>query len=160
MNTEPAAPARGKIMVVDDNLVVQRAIHFALRDQGYIFLMCKEVLAAINLIRDERPDLILVDLSFPLESSYIGGPVQDGFFFIRWVRRTPEIKTTPVIVISATEPAKYQGEIAGLDIKACLRKPLKKEELIAAIQPILDGSAASQPAAPESGMPPPQPAGP
>jgi CheY-like chemotaxis protein len=87
--------------------------------------------------------LILVDLSFPVDAINIGGPVQDGFFFIAWLRRTPEIENIPVMIISGTEPAKYQERIADFGIKACLHKPLNKEELLKAVQSVLGGGAAT-----------------
>ena len=141
MATEPAAPVRGKIMVIDDNPVIQRAVYFALRDYGYKVVMSGGIFDAINIIREEQPDLVLVDLSFPLDATNIGGPMADGFFFIAWVRRTPEIETIPIMIISGTEPVKYKERIADLGIKACLHKPVKKEELLTAIQTILGGSA-------------------
>jgi two-component system, sensor histidine kinase SagS len=143
MATEPTALMRGKILVVDDNPVIQRAVYFALRDHGYQVVMSGAVFDAINIIREEQPDLVLVDLSFPLDASNIGGPLADGFFFMHWIRRTPEVEDVPVMIISATEPDKYQERIADLEIKACLHKPLKKDDLLTAIQKILDVNAAT-----------------
>ena len=137
---------RGKILVVDDNPIIQRAVYFALRDHGYAVLMCSEVSDAMKIIRVERPGLILVDLSFPTDTMNIGGPLQDGFFVIDWIRRTPEIEHIPVVIISGTEPAKYQERIADLGIKACLHKPLDKEQLFKTVQSVLDSSAANDPA--------------
>ncbi len=82
---------RGKILVLDDNPIIQRAVYFALRDHGLKVLMAGEVTDALKLMRAEQPNLVLVDLSFPLDTMNIGGPAQDGFFFMDWIRRTPEI---------------------------------------------------------------------
>src|SRR5712671_4253804 len=111
MNPEPAVTARGtvrgKILVIDDNPIIQRAVYFALRDKGYKVLMAGEVLDAINIIRDEQPNLILLDLSFPPDPMNLGGPFQDGFFFIDWVRRTPEVEKIPIMIISGSDPDTY-----------------------------------------------------
>lgn len=143
MTTPPAAPVRGKILVIDDNLIIQRAVYFALRDQGYKVLMCGTIADACKIVRTEKPDLVFVDLSFPPDATNIGGPMDDGFFFIAWIRRMPGVENTPILIISGTEPAKYQERIAGLGIKACLQKPLKKEDLVAAIETVLGGNAAT-----------------
>ena len=143
MAIQPATSTRGKILVIDDNPIIQRAVFFALRDHGYKVLMCGEVTGALKIIRAERPDLILVDLSFPADATNIGGPLQDGFFVMDWIRRTPEVENIPVAIISGTEPAKYQERVAAFGIKACLHKPLNKEQLLATVQTILGGSAAS-----------------
>jgi len=142
MVTKPAVPVRGKLLVIDDNPIIQRAVYFALRDHGYKVLMCGEVTEALKMIRVERPDLVLVDLSFPADTMNIGGPMHDGFFIIDWIRRTEEIEAIPVIIISGTAPSTYAERIASLGIKACLHKPLKKEELLAAVQAVLAGSTA------------------
>lgn len=147
MNTEPTSTARGKILVIDDNQIIQRAIQLTLKDQGYQLLMCSVVYDAIGIIRKEQPNLILLDLSFPHDITNIGGPIQDGFFFIEWIRRMPEILAIPIIIISSTDPAKYRERVAEAGIKVCLQKPVKKEELLAGIERLLSGgTAASQPA--------------
>ena len=130
MPTDPQVAIRGKVLVLDENPVAQRSVYFALRDHGYHVLMVGEVLAAINLIRNQRPDLILMDIAFAPDPSNIGGPVQDGFFLIEWVRGTPEVETTPIVIISATDPAAYQERVADLGVMMCLKKPVQKERLL------------------------------
>jgi CheY-like chemotaxis protein len=137
MTIQPAVPLCGKILVLDDNPIIQRAVYFALRDHGYKVLMCGEVTDALKMIRKERPDLIMVDLSFPADAGNIGGPVHDGFFFIDWVRRTPEIEKLPIMIISASEPGTYRERAAAVGVNVCFQKPLNKEALLAAVQQAL-----------------------
>ena len=147
MNTEPAAAAHGtvraKILVIDDNPIIQRAVYFALRDKGYKVLMASEVLDAINIIRDEQPNLILLDLSFPPDVMNIGGPLQDGFFFIDWVRRNPEVNKIPIMIISGSDPDTYKSRVAVAGINVCFHKPLVKEALVTAIQQALGENSAN-----------------
>jgi CheY-like chemotaxis protein len=146
MTTQPAKPMRGKILVIDDNPIIQRAVYFALRDKGYKVLMAGEVLAAINIIREEQPNLILLDLSFPPDAMNIGGPLQDGFFFIDWVRRTPEVEKIPIMIISGSDPETYKERVAGSGVNVCFHKPLNKEALITAVeQAIGDKTSGGQP---------------
>lgn len=140
MTAEPA-PSLGKILVIDDNPIIQHVVHFALRDKGYKVLMSGEISEALKIIREEKPDLILVDLSFPLDTMNVGGPLQDGFFIIDWIRRTPEVEKVPIMIISATEPAEYKERASAAGVKACFHKPLKKDELVAAIRSTLGGNA-------------------
>jgi CheY-like chemotaxis protein len=130
MPTDPQVSKQGKVLVLDENPIAQRDVLFALRDHPYQVLMAGDVLAAINLIREQRPDLILMDITFAPDPSNIGGPAHDGFFLIESVRRTPDIETTPIVIISATDPSAYQKRIADLDIMMCLKKPLKRESLL------------------------------
>ena len=131
------ASVAGKLLVVDDNPIVQRAVYFSLRDAGYQVLMAGDVSDAMKIIRREQPDLVLVDLSFPLDTGNINGPLQDGFFIIDWIHRTPEVKKSPIIIISSTEPAQYQERAAAAGVRACFQKPLNKEKLLATVQAIL-----------------------
>ena len=127
----------GKILVIDDNPIIQRTVYFALRDKGYLVLMAGDISDAMKILRREKLDLVLVDLSFPLDAGNINGPLQDGFFVIDWIRRTPEVKKSPVIIISSTEPAQYQERAAAAGVRACFQKPLDKEKLLATVQAIL-----------------------
>ena len=143
MTPQTAIAPLGKILVLDDNPVVQHAVYFALRAKGCQVLMCGEISEAMKIVRQEKLDLILVDLSFPLDATNLGGPVQDGFFVIDWIHRIPEVASIPIIIISGTEPAKYRERAAAAGIKTCLQKPLDKEKLFAAVQSALGGNAAS-----------------
>jgi CheY-like chemotaxis protein len=145
MTPQTAIAPLGKILVLDDNPVIQRAVYFALREKGYKVLMCGEISEAIKIVRQEKPDLILVDLSFPLDATNLGGPVQDGFFAIDWIHRTPEAEKIPIMIISGTEPAKYKERADAAGIKVCFQKPLDREKLAAAIQSTLGGNAATAP---------------
>ncbi|MDD5139362.1 MAG: response regulator [Verrucomicrobiales bacterium] len=142
MTTQPAVPVRGKILVIDDNPIIQRAVYFALRDHGYKVLMAGEIPDAFKIIRAEHPDLILVDLSFPMDTVNIAAPMQDGYSVMDWIRSTPGFEKTPVMIISGTDPAKYKERADAFGIKACLHKPLDKESLLAAVQQALGGNPA------------------
>ena len=99
--------------------------------------MAGDISEALKIIRREKLDLVLVDLSFPLDAGNIGGPLQDGFFVIDWIQRTAEVKKIPVIIISSTEPSQYQERAAAAGVRACFQKPLDKEKLLASVQSIL-----------------------
>jgi CheY-like chemotaxis protein len=137
VSAAPTIPASGKILVIDDNPIIQRAVYFALRDNGYQILMTGDISEAMKIIRREQPDLVLVDLSFPLDTGNINGPLQDGFYVIDWIQRTPEVKKSPIIIISSTEPAQYQERAVAAGVRACFQKPLDKRKLLASVQSIL-----------------------
>ena len=125
--------------MIDDNPIIQRTIYFALRDKGYKVLTASDIASGMKTLRREKLDLILLDLSFPLTPEDIGCLQQDGFFFIGWINRTPDVAKPPIIIISSTEPSKYSERVAAAGIKVCLHKPLDKETLLAAVRSSLDG---------------------
>jgi len=122
-----------KILLVDDDLIIQRTVQQAVEKRGYQVLIAGDISVALGLVRQEKPDLILLDLEFPFNPGDVGGPSQDGFFVIEWLRRANGPKPIPIIVISGTNPEKYKAQIAAAGIVACFQKPLDHGELLAAI---------------------------
>lgn len=56
---------------------------------------------------------------------------------MEWLRRAPEAEKIPIIIISATDPAKYKDQIPAKGIVACFQKPLNHDELLATIEAAL-----------------------
>jgi len=147
MNAETTVSSSSKILVVDDDAIIQRTVATALQKAGYEVYSATDISVALGIVRREKPDLLLLDISFPLD---FGGPAKDGFFVVEWLRRTPEAEKIPIIIISATDPAKYKDQVPAKGIVACFRKPLNHAELLTAIKSTLDGNAVSaQPISPE-----------
>lgn len=143
MSAETTVPAAPKILVIDDNPIIQRTVYFGLRDHGYQIQMAGDIASAMSILRREKMDLLLLDLSFPLDASDIGSIPQDGFFLLDWFSRTPDVSKPPIIIISSTEPAQYSQRAAAAAVSACLHKPMNKEALLSTVQSVLGGSPTS-----------------
>jgi len=115
MNTE-------LILVVDDNPQIRHALRAVLVPRGFTILDARSGEEALDLIRRERVDLILLDVNLPGIS---------GFETCREIRRTSEI---PVIILSvrANERDKVQAFDAGADDYVV--KPFGAEELVARVR--------------------------
>ena len=137
MSDATTTSSLGKILVIDDNPIIQRSVYFTLRDKGFAVLMTGDITDAMKIMRREKPDLVLVDLTFPADASTIGGPLHDGFFIIDWIKRTADVQKSRVVIISATAPEQYQERANAAGVLACFQKPLDKEKLLAAVQTIL-----------------------
>lgn len=136
-----AVPERilGKVLILDDDVVIQRTVTLALEKKGYKVFSVGNISSALRILRQEKLDLILLDLTFPFDSEDVGGPVQDGFFLVEWLKRATGEMTIPIIIISGTDPAKYQDQISAGGIVAFFQKPLAHDELLKAIQGTLGG---------------------
>lgn len=143
MNEEPTAHSPYKIVVVDDDVIIRQTLAMALKKNGYQAFPASDISAALNTVRREKPDLMLLDISFPLDVANVGGPAQDGFFVVEWLRRTPEAEKLPIIIISSTDPAKYKNQLPAKGIVACFRKPLNHAELFATMKSVLDRNVAA-----------------
>jgi len=137
MEHKSIAPDAKKILVVDDNKVVLKAMHFSLTSQGYRVLMAETGAETITLLRKDRPDLILLDLDFPPDAGNIGGNLRDGFLIIDWARRMCDAEKIPVIIISSTDPAGYKERAEAAGIMTFFHKPVDQHQLLGAIHAIL-----------------------
>lgn len=136
-NPEPTEPPddgrpRKKIMVVDDDPVVLKALSFTLRSRGYKVVTASDGPQAIGLMRDEEPDMMLVDVSFPNEM----GAGWDGFQIAGWIRQING--KVPTIVMSGADKPEYKKQAAAVGAQAFMTKPINNELLLGAIASALE----------------------
>ena len=120
-----------KILLVDDDAIVLKTTAMKLKSQSYTVTTASDGAGAIRAARNERPDLILLDLSFPAD---VGGVAWDGFLIISWLRRVPETKDIPVIIITGGEPARNQDRSLTNGALAFFHKPLDHDALLSVIE--------------------------
>jgi len=125
-----------RILIVDDEPQIRRVLRTTLTSQGYTVAEAKSGDEALEHVREERPDLILLDVNMPGQS---------GLEICRDIRRTSDI---PIIMLTvrSTERDKVQALDAGADDYVV--KPFGSEELMARIR------AALRRAGPSEAMPP------
>lgn len=113
--------SKKKILVVDDSPTTRKVIVLTLKQKGYILVEAKDGLEALSKINDERPDLILLDIILPK---------MDGYRILSIVKKTPELKNTPVIMLTSKDGLvdKVKGKLAGST--AYLTKPFEPNDLI------------------------------
>src|SRR5436190_5344991 len=97
-----------KILVVDDSTIILKALSMKLKTAGYAVLTAQDGSEAVSLARRERPDLILLDISFPPDVGHGGGVPWDGFLIMGWLRRMDELKNVPIVIITGADPEKYK----------------------------------------------------
>ena len=131
------------ILVVDDDQVILNTLTLILKSRGHKPMIARDGPETLACIRREKPDLILLDLMFPPDPANICGPLRDGFFIIEWLRHTPGAEQIPIVIISSTDPAKYKDRAMAAGVVACLQKPLKRGEILEAIDQVLAKIASS-----------------
>jgi DNA-binding response OmpR family regulator len=119
----PGRPLR--ILVVDDDPAMVGAITALVGTEGHQVVTAYDGLTAVKRFREERPDIVLLDLAMP-------GP--DGFSVAGLIRAEGP---TPIIVLSGEigEPAKVRALSIGAD--DYLTKPFGKAELLARIGAVM-----------------------
>ncbi len=130
--------ARKKILIVDDDEVILTTLSMKLKSSNYDVIAAKDGSEAVGAVRTERPDLILLDISFPPE---VTGVPWDGFRIIQWLRRVQEAKNTPIIVMSGGDAVKYKNRSLAEGAIAFFQKPIDSGQLLATIEHVLNNYA-------------------
>ena len=123
-----------KILVVDDDQVVLKAFAIKLKASNYEVLTATDGSTAVNVVRTQKPDAILLDINFPDD---FGSVAWDGFRIMEWLKRLDGAAKIPIFVISGGDPDKYVARARELGAVAFFRKPIMHDELIAALQRVL-----------------------
>lgn len=112
-----------RVLVVEDDRAVRDALDRALRAQGHQVRLAPDGLVALQALRDEPADLLLLDL---------GLPGADGLSLCRRLRADGD--ATPILILTARDAV--EDRVAGLDAGAddYLVKPFALEELNARIR--------------------------
>jgi len=114
-----------RILVVDDDPAMVGAITALVGTEGHQVITAYDGITAVRRLREEAPDLVLLDLAMP-------GP--DGFTVTGQVRAAGD---TPILVVSgeSSEEAKVRALRLGAD--DYLVKPFGKRELLARIEAVM-----------------------
>src|SRR5260221_3618532 len=134
--------SKGKrILVVDDEPSIQRILRRNLAISGYEVLVAETGEQALEMVRINQPDLILLDLWLPGEI--------DGIEVCTQVRQWTQV---PIIVLSARTDEKQKVQALDLGADDYLTKPFNNEELLARVRAclrrvanVLEGGNAQQP---------------
>jgi DNA-binding response OmpR family regulator len=127
----PPNSNKKKILVVDDDAVVLRALSIKLEANGFDVLIAKEGGEAIRIVRTERPDLILLDISFPVNVNTVSW---DGFLIMEWLKRLEEANQIPIVVISSGNSEKNKLRAREAGAAAFFHKPICHDQLFAYIR--------------------------
>jgi two-component system KDP operon response regulator KdpE len=127
---------RPKILVVDDDPDLVRALRLRLRANNYEVTTATDGYSAIASAQKEHPALIILDL---------GLPVGDGFVVLDRLQNIDSLASVPVIVLSARDPQANEERALKAGAAAFFQKPADNEELLNVIR-VSIGGASAQPA--------------
>jgi len=126
-----------KVLIVDDSQIILKTLSNRLRAEGYEVLTASEGSKAVSTVRQERPDLILLDINFPPDVGSGGGVSWDGFLILNWLRRMDEAVNTPVIVITGEDPNKHKNRCVAAGVSGLYQKPIDCDALVASMRSLL-----------------------
>ncbi|MBT5648165.1 response regulator [bacterium] len=117
-----------KILIVEDNELNMKLFHDLLEVHGYTTLQTKDGREALQLAREHRPDLILMDIQLPEVS---------GLEVTKWIKADDDLKSIPVIAVTAFAMKGDEEKIRSGGCEAYIAKPISVNSFLETIQTVL-----------------------
>lgn len=114
----------GDVLIIDDEQDVRDFLADLLTDQGYPVRTASDGVQAMEMIKEEKPALILLDLLMPKET---------GTDLYRKIHRRKELSSVPVIVISG-QPGRYLAVSKSVPV---FDKPIDETRLLEEVKKVL-----------------------
>jgi len=129
--------AKGKILVVDDEIYIVHILDFSLGIEGYEVMTALDGEQALAKVAQEKPDLIVLDIMMPK---------LDGYETCKALKGNPDTRDIPVILLSAK--GRNVDQKIGFEVGAddYITKPFSPRKLVERINAIL-GQTSRQDAA-------------
>jgi chemosensory pili system protein ChpA (sensor histidine kinase/response regulator) len=120
-------------LVVDDSITVRRVTQRLLERNGMRVLTAKDGVDAVSLLQEHLPDIILLDIEMPR---------MDGYEVAAHVRNDPRLKDIPIVMITSRVSEKHRARAIELGVDDYLGKPYQENQLLDAIEPLVNRRSA------------------
>lgn len=127
------APAKGRILVVDDAATIRRYHRSILEEVGYATEEAFNGIEALEIALRMPFDLAVVDVNMP---------EMDGYSFVSEMRKSPELKTMPAIMVSTEAAGRDAAKAFMAGASYYIVKPAQPIALRTCINLLLPGEAA------------------
>ena len=130
--------AKGKVLIVDDDVDIVEAMKVVLSSKGYEVSSAQDSSVAEACLENDMPDVIILDVM-------MRSP-QEGFGFARWLHQHETFKAIPVLMLSGVKGEtgidfkSEAGDEAWLPVAAFLDKPIKPDVLIEKVASLIKRS--------------------
>jgi two-component system, chemotaxis family, response regulator PixG len=115
----PPPPAAAKIFCVDDSPTLCQQMGQVLTAAGYHYISTQDPVKALQMVIEEKPDFIFIDLVMPVVS---------GYELCSQIRRMEAFKDTPIVIFSSNALDNLRVKMAGAD--DTLSKPIAPKLLL------------------------------
>jgi two-component system, chemotaxis family, chemotaxis protein CheY len=122
-----APPMSKRILTIDDSKTMRDMLLLTLTDAGFEVLQGVDGQDGLNVLGDQRVDVIITDINMPK---------MDGYEVIRQLRQNPRHKTTPILVLTTESDADKRTIARSAGATGWMVKPFDPEGLIAVINKV------------------------
>jgi two-component system, OmpR family, alkaline phosphatase synthesis response regulator PhoP len=128
--------SKGRILVVDDEIYIVHILDFSLGMEGYEVITALDGEQALEKLKTEKPDLIVLDIMMPK---------LDGYEVCKAIKSSPETRHIPVILLSAK--GRNVDQKLGFDVGAddYITKPFSPRKLVERINQLLGQAVTERP---------------
>ena len=116
------------VMIVEDNELNMKLFNDLLDAHGYKTLQTRDGMEALEIAREHRPDLILMDIQLPEVS---------GLEVTKWLKEDQELRSIPVVAVTAFAMKGDEERIREGGCEAYLSKPISVGKFIETIRHFL-----------------------
>lgn len=112
--------SKKRILIIDDDPDLRNLLKLGMDIAGYETIIAKDGAEAISIVKQDRFDIIIVDLLMP---------VMDGLRFLNWLRNEAKI-SVPVLVFTSNASKDIIVEAKAAGAEEVILKPIKLKELL------------------------------
>ena len=117
-------PEVARILIIEDNPSNMTLAKFVLESAGHVVLAAVDAEAGVTLARDQRPELILMDIQLP---------GMDGLEATALLKRDPATRSIPVVALTALAMKGDEERIRAAGCDGYIAKPLDYKEFLASV---------------------------
>lgn len=116
------------ILYIEDNPLNMRLVRKLVKSFGYNMIEAVDGITGLEMVKREKPDLVLVDLNLP---------GMDGLEIARTMKNTPELASIPTIALTANAMHGDRERCLAAGCDAYIAKPIARQELYNALNRFL-----------------------
>ena len=116
-------------LIGEDNDLNMKLFHDLLDAHGYQTLQTKDGMEALAIARENRPDLILMDIQLPEVS---------GLEVTKWIKEDDSLKSIPVVAVTAFAMKGDEEKIREGGCEAYIAKPISVQQFLETVKRFLD----------------------
>lgn len=117
------------VLIVEDNELNMKLFHDLLEAHGYNILSTRDGMEALRITREEKPDLILMDIQLPEVS---------GLEVTKWIKEDDNLKSIPVIAVTAFAMKGDEEKIREGGCEAYIAKPISVSHFLETVRKFLE----------------------
>lgn len=114
-----------RVLIAEDEPNIVESLSFILGREGCAVTAVPDGEAVIDLIREVRPDLVILDVMLPKMT---------GFEVLKWIKSHPDLSTVPVMILTAKGQAKDRETAESLGADAFVTKPFSNRDVVARVR--------------------------